>query len=508
MSSCTITNNAWAITLLVALGSVLGNVVDARNTNPGPGLSPSARVRQPPPWAGLVGVDYNPNHYPAGAAFNNHDVFYVGSIGNARPITNVYAELAQLKAAGFTTVRSYQTVEYSWIDIIRRANALGMYVVYEAAIPQSGNQTDITNAVSVLNNVIGAVGAPMFQNVVTLVFAGHENYSNTNIDYLTGAIRQLKAALAAASLQKVPVGMALVSGNLVTPGSPADMQTLINNSSKTAPLGFDPYPFQWGVAPPGQAATKASLLNSIAWDYVQVKGQPFYPASRPILMAETGWATAGSGQFADYFCFQQNNCKPGVANAANYLQALYGFVRVAGNNAGALIFEAYDEPAKDPVNPTDAENFYGLFTTNCKLKNGNTALLPNTAFVPGKSPGCQGFTSGVAIAVVGTQPGNPQNQPPFTVAIQQTNPVTTLDASLSVTVPNRNRTHMNLYPWPQYLVYDSAKLTITGVTSGASCHVTARVTGQKVSWGTVSCSKPAYQMACSGPVCYLPGNNF
>jgi hypothetical protein len=152
-------------------------------------------VLQSPAWTGLIGVNYNPNHYPHGAAFNHHDVFYVGSVGNARPITNVYAELGQLKAAGFTTVRSYQTVEYSWIDIIRRANALGMYVVYEAAIPQNGNQTDIANAVSVLNNVIGAVGAPMFQNVVTLVFAGHENYSDSNIGYLTNAIRRLNPSL-------------------------------------------------------------------------------------------------------------------------------------------------------------------------------------------------------------------------------------------------------------------------------------------------------------------------
>jgi hypothetical protein len=134
--------------------------------------------------------------------------------------------------------------------------------------------------------------------------------------------------------------------------------------------------------------------------------------------------------------------------------------------------------------------------------------LPNTAFVPGENPGCQGFTRGVAIAVVGNQPGNLQNQPRFTVSIQQTNPVTTLDASMTVSVPNRNRTNQNVEPWPQYLVYDNAKLAIKGTTSGATCRVTAQVSGQTVSWGAMSCSNPAYTVTCTGSVCYLPWNNF
>lgn len=460
-------------------------------------------------WPGLIGIDYNPNHYPAGNSFNNHDVFFVGTGPTNRPMTNVYAELAQLKAAGFKTVRSYQTVEYAWIDIIRSARILGMSVIYEAAIPQNGNATDIGKAAAVLKNVIRAVGVNVFTGTVTLVLAGHENYSSTDIKYLTSAIQQLQTALTNTNASTVPVGSALVSGDLVTPASPSDMQTLISSYSASAPLGFDPYPFQWGVTPPGQAASNVSLPNSIAWDYKQVESQPFYVSPRPILMAETGWATAGTGQYANYYCYQQGNCQPGVVNAARYLQALYGFVRNTNNRSGALIFEAYDEPAKDPQHANDAENHYGLFTSNCILKNGNTKLLPDTQFIPANNLGCQGFIRGETFAVVGTQPNAVTNQPPFTVAIQQTNPVTAGSASMSVAVPNRNRTNQDVYPWPQFLLFNGGKVTISGVTSGASCSVTATVSGPTITWGTVTCTNPAqYPISCQGTVCYLPWNNF
>jgi hypothetical protein len=453
-------------------------------------------------WVGAIGVDYNPNHYPNGNQFNFHDVFYTGN-QSGTPVSNVYMELAQLKAAGFNIVRSYQTVEYSWIDIINQANALGMSVVYEAVIPQNGSQTDITNAVNVLRNVITTVGAATFQNTVVLVFAGHENYSNTDINYLTSAVSQLQTTLTNNNVT-IPVGSALVSGDLVTPGSPTDMQTLITSYSAGAPLGFDPYPFQWGVTPPNQAVSTVGLPNSIAWDYAQVESQPFYVSPRAILMAETGWATSGTGQYAGYYCYINGNiCQPSVANAATYLTALYAFVQDTSNNSGALVFEAYDEPAKDPVNPTDAENFYGMFDSNCNLKNNNTSLLPNTGYAPGSNYGCQGFTNGALFTVVGL---NLAAQAPFTVQISQTNPITSQDASMTVNVPNQNRTNQNINPWPQYLAYDCASITISGATSGTTCTVTASVTSQVITFGTVSCSNPAYQVNCSGTVCFLPTN--
>lgn len=482
---------------------------DGARAAPNGSPSPTAIPARAATWPGLIGIDYNPNHYPTGNRFNAHDVFFVGTGPSNQAITNVHTELSQLKAAGFSTVRSYQTVEYPWIDIIRRARSLGMSVIYEAAIPQNGTATDINTAVTVLRNVITAVGVNVFTGTVTLVLAGHENYSSTDISYLTSAIRQLRAALVNANVSAVPVGSALVSGDLVTPANPLDMQTLIASYSAGAPLGFDPYPFQWGVTPPAQAATNARLPNSIAWDYQRVKSQAFYVSPRPILMAETGWATSGTGQYANYYCYQQGNCQPGVANAARYLQALYGFVRNTNNRSGALIFEAYDEPAKDPQHASDAENHYGLFTRNCMLKNGNTNLLPNTRFVAADHLGCKGFIQGETFTVVGTQPNAATNQPPFTVAIRQTNPITLRSASMSVRVPSRNRTNPNVYPWPRFLLFNGGKVTISGVTSGASCSVTAAVNGPTITWGQVACTDAAnYPVTCRGAVCYLPWNNF
>lgn len=454
-------------------------------------------------WVGLIGVDYNPNHYPNGNQFNNHDVFYVSNVNNAA-VTNVYAELAQLKAAGFTTVRSYQTVPYAWIDIIMQANALNMKVVYEADIPQNGSQVDINTAVGVLNSVIDAVGVATFQSTVTLVFAGHENYSSTDINYLTSAVSQIQTALSNKGVSNVPVGSAVVSGNFVTPSPQiaTDMQTLINSYTSSAPLAFDPYPFQFGVTPPDQAVSNITLINSIAWDYAQVHSQSFYVAPRPLLMAETGWATSGSGSYAGYFCATQNNCAPSVSNAATYLTALYSFVSNKGNNSGALVFEAYDEPAKDPVHPDDAENFYGVFDTNCGLKNVN--LLPNTSFSSATNPGCKGFTSGALFVIVG---GSVTSQPQFTVQIQQTNPVTTNNASITATVPNKNRTDASIYPWPYFVLYNGAVVTMTGSGTGNSCSVTVTVINSATTFGAVTCTG-ANVVNCNNAMaaCFLPNN--
>ncbi|WED42726.1 hypothetical protein [Legionella cardiaca] len=446
-------------------------------------------------WVGLIGVDYNPNHYPNGNQFNFHDVFYVGNVSNV-PISNVYAELSQLKAAGFSTVRSYQTEPYSWIDIIQQAKALGMKVVYEADIPQNGSQANINTALSVLTSVINVVGATTFQETVSLVFAGHENYSSTDINYLTSAVSQLQSTLSSNGIT-VPVGSALVSGNLVTP-SPAissDMTTLIHSYSPGAPLAFDPYPFQWGVTPPDQAVSNITLINSIAWDYAQAQSQSFYVAPRTILMAETGWATQGTN--AGYFCAQQNICAPGVGNAGTYLTALYSFVRNSGHNSGALVFEAYDEPAKDPGNPNDAENFYGVFDSNCNLKSIN--LLPNTSFVTATNPGCRGFTQGALLVVV----GNTTTQPPFTVQIQQTNPITQNTASMTVTVPTQNRTDNSVLPWPQYLVFNGAIVSMTGSATNNTCTVPITVNNATISFGAVSCTG-GNVVNCSNGVCFLP----
>lgn len=447
-------------------------------------------------FAGLLGVNYQPNHYISGSVLNGHDVFYIGTDG-AVPLTNVRAELKQLKAAGFNTVRSYQTVEYAWIEIINQASDLGMNVVYEASIPQNGSNADIVTAVNVLNNVIDAVGASTFNSTVILLFAGHENYSSTDISYLTSAITQLQSALAAKGVTNVPVGSAVVSGNLVTPSSSIanDMATLGSTYSSGAPWGFDPYPFQWGVTPPNQAVTNSYLTNSIAWDYAEVIKQSFYQAPRTIFMAETGWATSGVGTYAGYFCATNNNCAPSVANAGAYLTALYTYVANIANNAGALVFEAYDEPAKDPVNSNDAENFYGVFDQNCNQKA--LSLLPNQSFSIAANPGCRGVNSGALL----TFSGNPTSQSAFTITVtSNNNPVTGASNITVVEAANTNHSNPAINPWPFLLLFDGANLNIRG---NADCNIAITVAGGKITaftpdnCGGMNCNA-TYQ------TCFLP----
>lgn len=459
-------------------------------------------------FTGLIGVDYNPNHYPNGIVFNNHDVFYVGMNAANHPITNVYAELSQLQQAGFNTARSYQTVEYSWIGLINEANRLGMNIVYEAVIPQNGSQSDIDAAVDVLNNVITAVTSSVFQDTVSLVFAGHENYNNSNVTYLTDAVIALQAALTQNSIT-TPVGSALLSEDLVsqTPSIIADMGTLINSYSSTAPIGFDPYPFQWGV-PVAQAVSTTpppQATESIAWNYETTMAQTFYVSPRTILMAESGWAT--QGDTSQYACNAPGLCAPSEANAATYLSALYAYVRDTSNLSGLLVFEAYDEPYKDP-NPDNAENFYGVFDSNCNLKNNDTNLLPNTAYDASSNYGCQGFIQGALLVMSGTL----TNQPPFTVALTQQNPVTAQSANMTVTVPTQTR-DTNINPWPNFLAFNNAALTLTGSASGTVCTGTVPVSGNpptvNFANGPLNCtnsSGPVQTVNCNGNVCFLPGN--
>lgn len=451
---------------------------------------------------GLIGVDYQPNHYAGNVPLNNHDVFIVGNNSQGTPITNVYVELAQLKEAGFSTVRSYQTTIYSWVDIINQAHALGMKVIYEAVIPQQpadspysggscpvppANQDYIPCAQATLNAVISQVTQPIFNDTVVLVLAGHENYceaGNTispcnnpvtsNIVYLTSAVNALKSTLTTAGLA-TPVSSALVSGNLVTPSVAIsnDMITLANSYSADAPLAFDPYPFQWGVAanqavwvPP--LATTVQPNNSLAWDYIHVVGsanppalpaaaqQPFYTPGRVLLAAETGWATAGTT--TEYACNSPGPCVPSVANAAAYYTALYqantsNFVANSGYSIGVLAFEAYDEPNKGS---SSAEGHYGLFDSNCTQKAAG--LVPTNKLV--SATGCQGFSRGSLLTIVGFAH-------PYTLIIKQKNPTTGSEVSATLNSDGK-QSSLPGAPWPQYLVFPGATITIRGNPSCTS----------------------------------------
>ena len=501
-------------------------------------------ILQGPTFNQLIGVDYNPNHYTNSYPFNFHDVFYTGTLNNPAA-TNVYAELQQLQNAGFTTVRSYQTEPYSWIDIINQAHALGMQVIYEAVIPQQPNDSNyagcpvgvgalnyIPCAQQTLQAVVNEVTPAVFNSTVSLVFAGHENYCEagnvtspcnnpmvSNVGYLTTAVMDLQTTIAGLGLT-TPVSSALVSGNLVTP-SPAiaaDMQTLINQYSASAPLGFDPYPFQWGVSPANAGvwtpplSTTTQPTNSLSWDYIQVvgstnppalpaaAGQPFYTPGRVLLMAETGWATAGTT--TGYACNSPGPCVPSVANAATYFQTLYqmntsNFVSTSGYTNGVLAFEAYDEPAKP--GPT-AEQNYGLFDSNCNQKAAG--MVPNNAMV--SASGCQGYINGTLLTINGTIPPSPQ--PAFNVQISYPSGQY---PNINVTIPANNGTAPNINtvtPWPQFLIYQGATIQVTSTTSGQVCTTTATTvtsSPSSITFSPVVCTNTTSSMGCFGLGCQI-----
>ncbi len=488
-------------------------------------------------FVGLIGVDYQPNHYLNPNQLNYHDVYIVGNFTpalttqeNQIPITNVFVELAQLKSVGFNTVRSYQTTDYAWVDIINQAHRLGMKVIYEADIPQQemdspyangcptppANQDYIPCAQTVLNSVINTVSPGVFQDTVILVFAGHENYCNTNnmvppctgvsnVTYLVDAIGALQTTLTNAGLT-TPVGSAVISEDFTTsdPLITADMVTLVSSYSTAAPLAYDAYPFQWGVTPASSIwlqplSLTTQLTNSLAWDYLTVVGsatppalpssptQPFYsPSGRGLLSAETGWATQGTT--AEYACNSPGPCAPSIANAVTYYQALYqrsnafNFVDTSGYPVGVLAFEAYDEPNKAVTSPTTtAESYYGLFDSNCNQKAAGLVPDNNMATLPG----CQGFVGGALMTVVGF--GHP-----YTLIIKQINPVTGQPADITAT-SNGIQGSLADAPWPMYLVFPNAKITIRGATSCTSTVKAISAPPQQITFSPVQtgCNCPS-----------------
>lgn len=436
-------------------------------------------------FVGLIGADYQPNHYASGNTFNSHDVFYVGMNGST-PITNVYAELTQLKNAGFTVVRSYASTEYTWAEIINEANALNLSVIYEASIPYNGNSQSINTAIKLLKNVILATTSSIFNSNVILVYAGHENYDNSNEPYICSAIHALQKTTT------VPVGNAFNSGDLIGPPS-GDISKIINCSTATAPASYDPYPFQWGVTP-SLAVTSASTTNSIQWDYNQVNANGV-AANHTIFMAESGWATNGTTN-PGYACGTTGYpaCAPSISNAATYLSALYSFVLNPANNAGLLAFEAYDEPAKATPS-TNMENFYGAFDSDCNLKGpNNISLLPNTGYVPANNFGCQGFSQGALLVVQGGF-----GHDPLTVSITtNTNPETNVTSPITL---NNFSANTNSYndggQWPYFLVFAGATVNISGNNGPAPCTETiASIDSNQNITFTGTCN-------CSGNVCFF-----
>ncbi len=417
-----------------------------------------------------IGVNYAPNHYPDGALniFNTQGVFYTA--GNPAT-TNIHAELVQLKAAGFQSVRMYGDLPAAyWIETINQASALNMNVIYEALIPENGGASAIALAQAELTAVITAVGSAQFSATVLLVFAGHENYDNTNEAYLQTAVTALQTTLDQNNAGTVPVSIAFLSEDLTStnPSIIADMSLLINSFGDDAPIAMDTYPYQWGIPNP-DSVNNASTEQSIAWNYKTIAAEPYAQAPNPtippriLLMAESGWSGAIGTQPSPpppytypigYACDSVSPpylaCQTGVSYADVYYPLLYAFVNNPVNSSGLLAFEAYDEPSKASP-PSNAENFYGVFDSNCFQKSA--VLVPNNIMVA--ATGCQGYTDGALLVVNGT---TPPAQPAFTIV--STNP------AMTINVPS------TLSNWPFLLVYNGATITLTGSVHTCSFNAT------------------------------------
>lgn len=82
---------------------------------------------------------------------------------------------------------------------------------------------------------------------------------------------------------------------------------------------------------------------------------------KPVHIGETGWASVSSGLYG----------AKGSKATDEYKQALY-YQKMRTwskeNKVACFYFQAFDEPWKDPHNPSGSENFFGLFTVEGKAK--------------------------------------------------------------------------------------------------------------------------------------------
>ena len=99
--------------------------------------------------------------------------------------------------------------------------------------------------------------------------------------------------------------------------------------------------------------------------------------------------------------------------------------------------------------------------------------------------GCQGFVGGALMTVVGF--GHP-----YTLIIQQTNPVTGQRADITAT-SNGIRGPLADAPWPMYLVFPKAKITIRGANSCTSTVGAITAPPQHITFSSVTtgCNCPS-----------------
>lgn len=221
----------------------------------------------------------------------------------------------------------------------------------------------------------------------------------------------LTTALGAANVPPITISLQVDVMTGTTPGLPAATAPLLWSRQQLAAalpakvVAVNAYPDQWGLVPavgtvppypscidasnavngtaldpsrcPGGAAAYAdpvtgTLAHTIDTD-VQLLTR-YYPGYQ-IMLAETGWHTAGTCSAYNDASVAPERYSP--AAAATYLQALYQYV--AAKQIPLLVFELFDQQTKTCTTPPSvvaAEANYGVFSNYCQLKQGLQTLLP------------------------------------------------------------------------------------------------------------------------------------
>ncbi|MHC1726705.1 MAG: hypothetical protein AB9866_11960 [Syntrophobacteraceae bacterium] len=203
------------------------------------------------------------------------------------PGITIYANLEQLKKAGFKGVRLYAPTPKVYIETILAASKLGMKVYMTVAIPDLENSlagsvkareqalyktlTRQTSpgvpegSVQCLHYVINVVGKSTFSKTVPLIFVGNESLvqsktnkdpvykdSNCSVPELRWGINLVRAVLAKelAGESLPAVTTPLVAGQIVQASNQVypEVATLVKTIQKDskAPIAYTVYPFQWG----------------------------------------------------------------------------------------------------------------------------------------------------------------------------------------------------------------------------------------------------------------------
>ncbi len=242
----------------------------------------------------------------------------------------------------------------------------------------------------------------------------------TNAQALAWAFDQVRQTLAdelgAAAVPPITISLQIDVMTGTTPGVPAATAPPLWSRQQLAAalpaqvIAVNAYPDQWGLVPaggstppypscidatnavsgtvlgadrcPGGAAAYADPVTGTLAHTIDTGVQRltrYYPGYE-ILLAETGWHTAGT-------CSEYNDASAAAdryspAAAATYLQALYAYV--AEKQIPLLVFELFDQKTKTCTTPPSvdpAEAHYGVFTNWCQTKQSGAAPLP-----PGANP--------------------------------------------------------------------------------------------------------------------------